>query len=157
VQRQPDLLWNLLRRSPVEYFWRLKEGAMRVRDLAGSLLLMAALAGFSPAGAQVIDPKAPGSRDVTAPAATDLPKVVLDDQQRDVVRRNVKRDATTTGSAGGSAAQVGEQVASSVNLQRFPEIVYDEAPTLRSLVYYATERDIVIVDPMERRVVAVLN
>ncbi|NWG25288.1 MAG: DUF1236 domain-containing protein [Pseudorhodoplanes sp.] len=130
---------------------------MRVRNLLGSLILAVALAGILPVSAQVIDPGDPGSRDVTAPATTDLPKVVLDDQQRNVVRSNVKRVAGTTGAGDASAANVGEQIPPSVNLQRFPEIVYDEAPTLRALLYYATERDIVIVDPMERRVVAVLN
>ena len=109
--------------------------------------------------AQVIDPKDRVTRPLDASPATDLPKIVLDEQQRDVLRKNVKRkaQAATTGAAGDARVAVGEAVPAAIAIERFPEIVYDEAPTLRTLQYFATERDIVIVEPTERRVVAVIE
>jgi hypothetical protein len=112
-----------------------------------------------PVHAQVIDPKEPVARTLDASPAATLPKIVLDDQQRDVLRRHVKRkpQPQTTGAASEQRVAVGEAVPPAVSIERFPEIVYDEAPTLRTLQYYATERDIVIVEPSERRVVAVID
>ena len=128
---------------------------LRILLLCGGALLAAP----DLASAQVIDPKDSASRATDNAAAPDLPKIVLDEQQRTVLRGNVKRrpQAATSGSGDTARVAVGGAVAPGVTLERFPEIVYDEAPTLRTLQYYATERDIVIVEPTQRRVVAVIE
>ena len=126
----------------------------RVLPLCGAALLVVP----NLASAQVIDPKDSAARTIDS-ASPDLPKIVLDEQQRTVLRGNVKRrsQAATSGSGDTARIAVGDAVAPGVTLERFPEIVYDEAPTLRTLQYYATERDIVIVEPTQRRVVAVIQ
>jgi hypothetical protein len=132
---------------------------MRTHPILSSLVLGVAIVVAAPAfgPAQAIDPKDPGPRVLESPAA-DLPKVVIDDQQRGVLRKNVKRKpVATSDTAEGTGVAVGEAVHPSVVLERFPEIVYDEAPTLRTMQYFATERDIVIVEPAERRVVAAIE
>lgn len=134
---------------------------MTMRSCVHAVIVCAAISpALQPSAlAQVIDPKDPVARSLDASPATDLPKIVLDELQRDVLRKNVKRkaQAATTGAAGDARVAVGEAVPPAIAIERFPEIVYDEAPTLRTLQYYATERDIVIVEPTERRVVAVIE
>lgn len=132
-----------------------------MRSCPHAVIICAAISLVLPtsAVAQVIDPKDKLVRPLDASPTNDLPKIVLDDQQRDVLRKNVKRktQAATTGAAGDARVAVGEAVPAAIAIERFPEIVYDEAPTLRTLQYFATERDIVIVEPTQRRVVAVIE
>lgn len=88
-----------------------------------------------PVHSQVIDPKEPVARTLDASPADTLPQIVLDDQQRDVLRRHVERkpQPQTTGAGGEQRVAVGEAVLPAVSIERFPESVYDEAPTLRTL------------------------
>jgi hypothetical protein len=102
-----------------------------------------------------------GGSTAAAPARTQS-KVSVTDKDRDVVRKHVKtrteRPATgstaqTTGSASKVVIRRGERLPESVEVEEFPEAVYQDAPALREYRYLHRENRTYLVDPAERTVI----
>jgi hypothetical protein len=79
-----------------------------------------------------------GGTTAAAPASSSR-KVTFTDRDRDVVRKHtrVTTERRTTGSAAAARVEIrrGERVPDTVEIEKFPETVYREAPSLRDYRY----------------------
>lgn len=79
------------------------------------------------------------------------------EQQRSVIRKGLGSNARATTGRGSSRVIVGEEVPTTIELQEFPETIYRDVPTVREYRYYTRDRDVIVVDPAERRVIEVIE
>jgi hypothetical protein len=82
-------------------------------------------------------------------------RVQLTEKQRDSIRAHALRQGSRVTTR--STIAIGERVPSSIELITFPEPIVAEVPTVRPLRFSVQERDVVLVDPMESRVVEVIR
>jgi hypothetical protein len=82
-------------------------------------------------------------------------RVQLTQTQRESIRSHALRQTPRVTAR--STLSVGEPVPSSIELSTFPDTVVTEVPTVRPLRYFVQDRDIVLVDPVESRVVEVIR
>jgi hypothetical protein len=82
-------------------------------------------------------------------------KVKLSSKQRDVIRKHVshKRTVTTGSEPSRTEIEIGESVPDSVQIESFPEDVYQVVPEVRSYRYIERGGDVYLVDPGSRRVI----
>ncbi|HEX5509564.1 MAG TPA: DUF1236 domain-containing protein [Pseudolabrys sp.] len=99
----------------------------------------------------VIERGGPARAEVTTTTTTR--KVRLSDHQRDLIRRDVPRGRITTGAGTETRIIVGEELPESVEVQSFPEEIYEEVPTIRSYRYIERGPNVYLVDPDSRRVI----
>jgi len=82
-------------------------------------------------------------------------RVQLTQTQRESIRSHALRQTSRVTAR--STLAVGEPVPSSIELSTFPDTIVTEVPTVRPLRYFVQDRDIVLVDPIESRVVEVIR
>jgi hypothetical protein len=82
-------------------------------------------------------------------------KVSFSPSQRQAIRKQV----TTSGRASNVSRtiEIGEAVPDEVELTEFPRTIYREVPTVREYRYYRTDRNVVVVDPSDRRVIEIIE
>ncbi|HEX2216264.1 MAG TPA: DUF1236 domain-containing protein [Xanthobacteraceae bacterium] len=84
------------------------------------------------------------------------PALQLNDADQEAIRNAVLDEDTRQGTPEGFSPAVGAVVPSKVSMHPLPRpLVYDR-PTLKQYMYATLDRNVVIVDPMEKRVVAVI-
>jgi hypothetical protein len=110
--------------------------------LTASLLCAALLSGQTYAQA----PKAPG--------ATRTVNLTL--EQRHVIRELVKELKVTTAKDDLKVAE-GEAIPGKVELQPVPPLIGQKVPSIKSHRLYVTQRQILVVDPQDQRVVEVIE
>jgi hypothetical protein len=113
------------------------------RRFALTASLCAALLSW-PASAQA--PKDPG--------ATRTVKITL--EQRHVIRELVKELKVTTAKDDIKVAE-GDAIPGKVELQPVPPLIGQKVPSIKSHRLYVTQRQILIVDPQDQRVVEVIE
>ena len=87
-------------------------------------------------------------------------KLKLSDQQRNVIRSSVRRSSpATTGSTTTIEKEItiGDSLPETVVIERFPDTVYRQVPSMRSYEYVARDRGVYVVDPRERRVIDLID
>lgn len=96
-----------------------------------------------------------GAARAQAPAAK---RVTFTEQQRDIIRRQTSsvRAPATTGS-GSTRIVVEQEVPEAVELQEFPAEIVTEVPVVRTYRYFRQDDDVVVVDPIERRVIEIIR
>jgi hypothetical protein len=80
------------------------------------------------------------------------------DRDREVIRKHVKArpersETRTTGSTARTEIHIGDRVPDSVEVEEFPNTVYQDAPTLRDYRYIHRDTRTYVVEPHERRVI----
>jgi len=93
--------------------------------------------------------------------ATLRSRLKLSDQQRNVIRSSVRRSGqpATTGSSTVVEKEitVGDTVPDTVVIERFPDTVYRQVPSMRSYQYITRGNGVYVVDPRERRVIEMID
>jgi hypothetical protein len=93
--------------------------------------------------------------------ATLRSRLKLSDQQRNVIRSSVRRSSTpaTTGSSTTIEKEItiGDSVPDTIVIERFPDTVYRQVPSMRSYQYIARDRGVYVIDPRERRVIDLID
>jgi Protein of unknown function (DUF1236) len=82
-------------------------------------------------------------------------RVQLTQTQRDSIRTHALRQSARVTTR--STLAVGEPVPSAIELSTFPDTIVTEVPTVRPLRFFVQDRDVVLVDPVESRVVEVIR
>jgi hypothetical protein len=77
----------------------------------------------------------------------------FNDKQRKVIREHARQRVERPN----FELRVGATVPESVTMYSFPDVVYEEVPTLREYRYVVVEDDIVLVDPREHRIVEIID
>ena len=110
------------------------------------LLLVVALVCADPARAQPANPEVPaGQRTIN-----------LTLEQRHVIRELV-RELKVGRAPDDKAVAAGDPVAGQIELHPMPALIAQKVPQIKSHRFYVTERQIVIVDPQDKRVVEVIE
>ena len=94
--------------------------------------------------------------------ATLRSKLKLSDKQRNVIRSSVRRPSTSTTTTGASTTvereiSIGDTLPETVVIERFPDTVYRDVPSIRSYQYITRDRGVYVVDPRERRVIDLID
>jgi hypothetical protein len=92
--------------------------------------------------------------------ATLRSKLKLSDKQRNVIRSSVRRSsppATTGATTTVEEIEIGDTLPETVVIERFPDTVYREVPSVRSYQYITRDRGVYVVDPRERRVIDLID
>ena len=94
--------------------------------------------------------------------ATLRSKLKLSDKQRNVIRSSVRRPGTSTTTTGSSTTvekeiTIGDTLPDTVVIERFPDTVYREVPSIRTYQYITRDRGVYVVDPRERRVIDLID
>jgi hypothetical protein len=99
-----------------------------------------------------------GRSTAAAPVRSEQRRATFTDRDREVIRRHararpVARESRTTGSSVRTEIRMGERVPEGVEIEAFPDEVYQEAPTLREYRYIRRDSHMYIVEPQERRII----
>lgn len=94
--------------------------------------------------------------------ATLRSKLKLSDKQRNVIRSSVRRPGTSTTTTGSSTTvekeiTIGDTLPDTVVIERFPDTVYREVPSIRTYQYITRDRGVYVIDPRERRVIDLID
>jgi hypothetical protein len=93
----------------------------------------------------------------TSPAPRPTETVNLTMEQRHIIREIVLKDLKTTPQAVEVDTSVGEVVPSSVLLQPVPVDVSAKVPQVRSHSFFVKDKAVIIVDPKDKRIAAVVD
>jgi hypothetical protein len=91
--------------------------------------------------------------------AVERSRLTFSQKEREIIRRAALSVRSTEGAAGDVdiAIALGSQVPGSITLLPFPDDVYAEIPQLRPLRFVVVHDEVLLVDPDDRRIVAVIN
>jgi hypothetical protein len=89
--------------------------------------------------------------------ATTTSRVSLTRQQRESIRTQVLQTAPRVATQERVSVAVGESVPRAIELRTFPEAIVSDIPLLRPFRFFVHDRDVVLVDPRESRIVEVIR
>jgi hypothetical protein len=94
-------------------------------------------------------------RVAAAPTTRASSRLQLTQQQRASIRTHVLRDSPRITTR--ETIVIGEPVPSAIELRTFPQAIVTDIPILNPFRFFVQDRDVVLVDPGERRVVEVIR
>jgi uncharacterized protein DUF1236 len=84
-------------------------------------------------------------------------RLQLTQQQRESIRTHVLRESPRIATREKLSIAVGEPVSSSIELRTFQDTVVSDVPVIRPFRFFVQDRDVVLVDPAEHRIVEVIR